>query len=462
MATWQPDLSDRTAPRYLAIADALARDISRGSLPPGTRLPTHRDLARRLGVTVGTVSRGYAEAERRGLVRGEVGRGTFVRGEEGGPDLVRADGERSVSDLTQSIPPSVRGPEETRILERGLQALARRAHLPRALATPAPAGALHHREIAARFLSRIGMEVPAERVLITCGAQHGMAAVLASLTRPNDVVLAESVTFPGMKGLARLLSLRLHGVPVDSDGIVPEELARAARATGARVLYTIPTLQNPTSSVLPERRRARVAAIAAELGIAVLEDEVYGFLPDQRPAPIAARVPDLGYLLTSVSKVITPSLRVGFVAAPATAVARVAAAIWATASMAPQPMVELVAGWLESGAIDRFLGWRRQEACRRFELFDRVFRGHRYQASPMAYHAWLELPEPWRPEEFVACARRRGVAVAPADVFAADPAAPAAVRISLLPVADLDRLEADLRTLTDILERPGEPGHCVV
>jgi len=300
-------------------------------------------------------------------------------------------------------------------------------------------------------------------VLITCGAQHGMAAVLASLTRPNDVVLAESVTFPGVKGLARLLSLRLHGVPVDADGIVPDALARAARASGARVLYTIPTLQNPTSSILPEHRREEVAAVAADLGMAVLEDEVYGLLPEQRPAPIAARLPELGYVVTSVSKIIAPSLRVGFVAAPAAASERVASAIWATSSMAPQPMVELVAGWLQSGAIERFVGWRRQEAACRYQLFERLFEGHRHQASPVGYHAWLELPEPWRPAEFVACARRRGVAVAPADVFAADRSAvPAAVRISLLPVPDLERLEADLRTLTDILDRPGAPGDCVV
>src|SRR3954451_2940291 len=79
MTTWLPDLSHLRGPRYRAIADALAADIANGRLSSGARLPTHRDLAYRLGVTVGTVSRAYAEAERRGLIGGEVGRGTFVR-----------------------------------------------------------------------------------------------------------------------------------------------------------------------------------------------------------------------------------------------------------------------------------------------------------------------------------------------------------------------------------------------
>src|SRR5690348_232297 len=79
MTSWQPDIGLRPGPRYRAIAEALAEDVRSGTLPAGTRLPTHRDLAWRLHVTVGTVSRAYAEAERRGLISGEVGRGTFVR-----------------------------------------------------------------------------------------------------------------------------------------------------------------------------------------------------------------------------------------------------------------------------------------------------------------------------------------------------------------------------------------------
>src|SRR5689334_12218580 len=79
MTAWLPDLTQLRGPRYRAIADALAADIATGKLATGSRLPTHRDLAYKLHVTVGTVSRAYAEAERRGLIGGEIGRGTFVR-----------------------------------------------------------------------------------------------------------------------------------------------------------------------------------------------------------------------------------------------------------------------------------------------------------------------------------------------------------------------------------------------
>ena len=103
MTIWIPRLEGRKGPRYRTIVEALIEDLAAGTLREGSRLPTHRDLAERLGVTVGTVSRAYAEAARRGLVSGEVGRGTFVRGtaDAGGE---RADAEGLV-DLGQNHPP---------------------------------------------------------------------------------------------------------------------------------------------------------------------------------------------------------------------------------------------------------------------------------------------------------------------------------------------------------------------
>src|SRR5260221_9259749 len=104
MASWVPDLKADEGPRYLAIVEALAGDVANGVLGPGSRMPTHRDLADRLGMTVGTVSRAYAEAARRGLVSGEVGRGTFVRSRSlpGQGGELRSSG---LLDLSQNHPP---------------------------------------------------------------------------------------------------------------------------------------------------------------------------------------------------------------------------------------------------------------------------------------------------------------------------------------------------------------------
>src|SRR5258706_12257427 len=125
MTMWTPDLRQRAGPRYLAIAEALAEDAGGGRLRPGTRLPTHRDLADRLGVTVGTITRAYAEATRRGLVTGEVGRGTFVRA-RGRPAAAVVGPEAGPIDLTGNLPPAAAVKQEAATLARTRAPLSRR------------------------------------------------------------------------------------------------------------------------------------------------------------------------------------------------------------------------------------------------------------------------------------------------------------------------------------------------
>ena len=468
MRNWNPDLASRTGPRYRAIAEAIAEDIDAGRLSPGSQLPPQRDLARSLGVTVGTITRAYSEAERRGLVRGEVGRGTFVRAglEDSAGSFYQNHqhhGEQSLIDLSMSIPSTVRRREERTLLEEGYRRLARYPDLPQLSGDQPPSGAPRFRRAGASFLGELGIEVEAEQVLVTCGAQHAMTAVFSTLTRPGDVVLTEEVTFPGMKGLANLLSLRLEGLPMDADGLLPDAFERACRDGDARILYTIPTLQNPTCSVMPEDRRREIAKIAQRHGVAVVEDEVYGHLLPEHPTPLAALAPEHGFLLSSTSKLVAPGVRIGFLAAPKSYVDRLGAAIWATASMAPHPMAALVADWIERGDIARFVAWRREESALRWQLAQDGFHGRDLAGHPCGFHVWLLLPEPWRAADFVMQAKRRGVSVTASEVFAAGRAEPvSAIRVSLTPVADIRKIEQALRILDDLLDEPVDPCALVV
>ncbi|HJR51199.1 MAG TPA: aminotransferase class I/II-fold pyridoxal phosphate-dependent enzyme, partial [Gemmatimonadales bacterium] len=215
MTMWHPSLGANAEPKYQALLDALRRDIESGTLPPGTRLPTQRDLARRLGVAIGTVGRAYAVAEQRGIVSGEVGRGTFVRGPEPGVEEGALETEDpELIDLSRSR--LIRDPRVGSAADL-LRAIAQRPDLDRLMDfyQPAP-GMARHRETGARWLQRTGLVVPPERVIITSGAQHGAATVLASLTKPGDLVLTEHVTYTGMKAIASLLHLQLRGLPLDS------------------------------------------------------------------------------------------------------------------------------------------------------------------------------------------------------------------------------------------------------
>lgn len=458
---WSPELRGRAGPRYLAIAEALADDVAAGRLQSGSRLPTHRDLADRLGVTVGTVSRAYAEAAHRGLVSGEVGRGTFVRApsyEYGQPTA-----EAGLIDLSLNHPPTTLDEQRGVLLAKALATLSRRADLARLLGYPPEGGALEHRAAGAAWIARAGLKAAPENVLVSSGSQHGMTAVFAALLRPGDLVLTEALTYAGMKALAGLLHLRLQGLPLDEHGLRPDALLAALRGGAAKALYCVPTIQNPTTAVMPEGRRKEIAAIARSHGVMIVEDDVHGRLHEDPPPPIAAFAPELTCYLTGTAKSIAPGLRIGFMLAPKALVPRIAAGIRATTWMAAPLMAEIASQWITDGTAEQIVKRKRQETAARQRLAAAVFGRFHVQSHPAAYHLWLHLPEPWRSETFAEEAQRRGVAVAPAQAFLVGRiATPHAVRVCLGAPADRDQLDKGLRILAGILDSAPASGPAVV
>lgn len=463
MANWHPRVDDRAGPRYLAIVDALATDISGGLLHPGDRLPTHRELARRLGVNVGTVTRAYGEAERRGLTGGEVGRGTFVRRMSTVPTpyvdrafniTQRSHGEPI--DLAVNKP--LIGPH-AQILAATLVDLAAGGDLEPVLSYQPDVGSPTHREAGAQWLSRLGLVASPNQMVVTAGGQHALFAALSSLTEPGDTVLCESLTYPGIKAVASLLRLKLQGVLMDEQGILPESLELACWSSGARVLYCMPTLQNPTAAVMSHDRRRAVLEIAERYNLSIIEDDVCGALIPDPPPRLAALSPARCYYLTSLSKSLAPGLRVGYLVAPEDKVEQVACAVRATTWMAAPLMAEIATIWIADGTADRLLEWQRRHAEERRNLATECLDGFRLVTQICGLHAWLSLPEPWRAEKFNNDARNRGIALTPADIFAAgrSTSAPQAVRLSLGATEDPAILRAGLVGLATLLRTPREP-----
>lgn len=454
---WRPELSDPHVPRYLAIAEALARDLAQGRLHPGARLPTHRDLADALGVTVGTVTRAYAEAARRGLVSGEVGRGTFTRAPQALDSLVAAP-EGTLVDLSVNHPPPADS-EIQRALADTLRAVAAATQLQTLLSYPPEGGLPAHRAAGAEWITRAGVPAEPADVLVTNGIQHAMTAVLATLLQPGDVLLTESLTYAGLKALAGLLHFRLHGLALDEHGLRPEAFEAACRGGGVKALYCVPTLHNPTTSIMPLARRHEIVAIARHHGVTLIEDDVHGLLASEAPAPLAALAPEQTLYLTGTAKCLAPGLRIGFVRAPSARVARIAASIRTTTWMAAPLMAEVVATWVRAGTAERVVAARRAEAAARQALAQRLLGRFSVQSQSHAHHLWLHLPEPWRSDTFADEARRRGVRVTPASAFLVGRgSAPHAVRVCLGAARDHAQLEQGLSLLVDVLDGPADAG----
>lgn len=461
MTKWQPDLAALSGPRYVAIAEALARDIDAGRLKAGERLPTHRDLAWTLGVTIGTVSRAYAEAERRGLINGEVGRGTFVRLPQGRERLLLPSDEETADAsaneasggeirLNFAFPPPC---GEDRYFGPALKALADDPILPSLFQYLPHSGLPRHRAIGAAWLKRSGVEVEPRDLVLTAGAQNAIAVCLASVTQPGDRVLCAQLEYAGLPALARHYGLRLDGVAIDEEGILPDALETACHSGGAKVLYCVPTYQNPTTGIMSEARRREIVAVAERNGLTIIEDDIFGLLSEETHTPLQALAPERTVFLTSLSKIIAPALRIGYLAGPRALTDRLATAMRAICWMAVPLTAELASRWIEDGTADEILAARRREAAARRALALEILGRWTPQASPGAVMLWLPLPEPWRSSDFAAEAQRRGVVVTPAEVCAVGRHTVAhAVKVSLGPPRDRAELEEGLRRIAAVLE----------
>lgn len=451
VTSWLPDLAEQRGPRYRAIAEVLAEDVRSGALPAGARLPTHRDLAWQLKVTVGTVSRAYAEAERRGLISGEVGRGTFVRALAPPPALRfhdAAPGEDFV-DLGVHRP---RAEGEAPLLAEALRQLADAPELAELMEYQPHAGRDAERAAGAAWIERSGgLAAAPEQVVVTASGQHAMAAILAAIAEPGDSLAAEALTYPGIRAIASLLHLKIVPIALDEHGIVPDALDAACRAGRLRALYTLPTLHNPTTAILPPERRRALADLAQRHDVLLIEDDVYGFLLERPPPTLASLAPEHAFYITSTSKSFVPGLRVGYARCPPALVERVTAALRALTYTAPPLMARIASRWIEDGTADRLVAEKRAETARRQALARRLLARHSYRTAPGAAHLWLSLPEPWHAEEFAAAARRDGVGVTPAAAFAAGRQVPNAVRLCIGTPSTLASLERGLARLDALL-----------
>ncbi len=463
MTMWVPQLEGRQGARYVAIAEALADDVASGSLRPGAQLPTHRELAEHLGVTVGTVSRAYTEAARRGLISGEVGRGTFVRARPIPVDPRASSSEPGLINLGQNHPPHLDSEPHRLALEKTLVALARQEDLASTLDYPADGGNPVDREAGASWIQRSGLAARPEEVLVCSGSQHGIMTVLATILKPGELLLTDELTYPGLKAVAGLLHLRLQGVAFDKDGMRPEAFEEACRGSSACAVYLVPTIHNPTASVMPETRRREIARIARGHGVAIVEDDIHALLPERRPPPVAAFAPEVSYYLTSTSKTLAPGLRIAFVLAPPGMFGRLAASLRATTWAAPPLMAALVSAWIRDGTADTLVADRRREAEARQARARALLGDARYDAHPSGYFLWLHLPEPWRSDSFTTELRARGVAVTPAEAFVVGRGTvPHAVRLCLGAARGRAELDRGLSTVAETLSAAREAGAAIV
>ncbi|EID53079.1 aminotransferase-like domain-containing protein [Saccharomonospora xinjiangensis] len=429
---------------YRSLADAVAADIVAGRLRPGERLPTQRRFARVHGIAISTAGRVYQELTRRGLVVGEVGRGTYVRAARTRPEPALAEPSQAGVDLELniSLPPGL--PESLDELRPGFDRLLRADVLAEALRPTGTAGTPAARAAATTVLARAGWTPDPATVSFAGNGRQAIAAAVSALVDVGGTLGVESLTYPAVKGIAARLGVMLVPLPCDEHGLLPG----AVRDARPDALYVQPTLHNPLGVTMPESRRLELAGVLRELDIAVVEDTIYAFLREE--VPLAAYAPERTVLVDSLSKRFSPGLTLGFLVTPAGLDGRVAAALRSGGWAPPGFTLVATTHWMEDGTVAEVQQRKRADAVRRSEIVRRALDGFDVRGDPRAYHCWWELPQPWRADTFVAAAVRRGIAVSPSGAFAVGRShAPSAVRLAIAG-PDPSTLESAVRVLASL------------
>ncbi|MER8784597.1 PLP-dependent aminotransferase family protein [Mesorhizobium sp. M1006] len=447
MTRWSPvlDRSD-AAPLYRQLVDAMAADIANGRLPADARLPPHRELAHALSISVGAVTRAYGEATERGLIAGHVGRGTFVI------DRSPATADTGPIDLTINLAPI----NANDAVREALSALRRRPALVDRLGYQSTCGLNRDRQAAAAWLTRTAnlQRMEWQTVICCSGAQNAMAIALTALCAPGDPVLCEAATFPGAKALASQLGHPLRGVEMDAEGATPQALDRAAAETGARLFYTLPTLQNPTARTMGLERRAEIVRVARARGLWLIEDDVYApYARHLDVPPLAALAPERTIYVSSLSKIVSPGLRAGFLVAPTGEVFDRCARAMRALMHSPAGINSAVTTQLiESGRADEIasaaMAETRVRTTRALAVLGDVIEKPRSDAS---LHVWLPMPE-INAERAAARASYAGIRLtSPAAFAVASGAVESGLRLCVGSVASGLVLERALIVLRGIL-----------
>ena len=458
MTKWCPNLSASDAPRYLAIADSIESDLKSGRLTAGDRLPAQRQLAGLLGLDFTTVARGYAEANRRGLISSKVGSGTFVTRPNAykAPDQITGKPRRSCPpDQSMNLPPEPDSVDLVARMQDGYSALSADL-VPLLRYQTFEVGDLDI-QAAQSWLAQSGTTTNAYQIVITPGAQAALNSIVSIVANPGDTLLCEAITYPGIRSVCAQQNISLIGLDMDDDGIVPTAVEEACKSHKPKAIYLNPTLHNPTTRTIPPQRRNEIVAVARRYGVAILEDDAYGRLKELPPASFATIAPDLTWHIASLSKTVGAGLRLAYVSAPIKKTAWQLARALRISCVMPSPLtVALATRWIEDGTAGALLEFIRLESRARQDLARLHLPDIGLETDTDGFHIWLRLKNGWSRSSLISQLRDHPIGVIESDAFAVSGPAPNAARLCLGGPCNRDDLTRALDLISHTLDASPE------
>lgn len=423
MTNWLPNELPGSEPIYVRLANRLENDIECGRLPAGTKLPPLRNLAFDLGVTIGTISRAYAVARERGLVVGEVGRGTYVRhapatGGNGG-QLPRLDAgtheavaPSNVVRFDSSAAPMVGQAD----MMHDILAQIPNQH-PENVASYTRALPDGWRQAGQRWLKSGNWTPDMANVVPTLGGHAAAIAAILAVTSPGDQIVLEELSYASIGRSATLLGRRVLTVATDQQGINTEELARICAQQHPRAVFLMPSLNNPTLAVLSAQRRSDLVAIARKHSLWLIEDGIYTSLVGDPHNSLAELAPDRTFSLGGMSKSVSAGVRGGWMACPPGFASRILMSHKLTTGGLPFFLSELAARMVNEGLADDIRQKVQAEIEARRAIALAGLDGFDVETHKHAPFIWVGVPEPWQPGTLKKAAENEGVLIDEVDEF---------------------------------------------
>ncbi|MET3898430.1 DNA-binding transcriptional MocR family regulator [Devosia sp. UYZn731] len=423
------------------LATALVVAIDDGAFKPGERLPTHRRLAERFGVSIGTVTRAVDTLSDRGLVRGEIGRGTFVLERAAPSDA------NDIVDLTINAPPPLLGYEA---LAEAAEIATRRALRLGNGGYVDHSGTDTQRGVIAAWLTGTRQTAMTDEIVLTNGAQQGIHLAFAALKDRSATIATEGATFPGAISAAANLGLAMLPVLTDAEGMMPDALDAVLAANQCKIIYTTPVCQNPLGfETGPERRRA-ISAVAAKNGAVIVEDDIYGLYAAKGRLTYKDIAPEGTIFVTSLSKSLTPLVRLGVMVPPrpmrAGIIKRMRAESWGL----PPFVAELSAALIETGAATHVEGQLRDEALVRQLMAQQILNLASLPMPKGAPHIWLPM-SPLAAERLARRASEAKVRITPPGATQVGASSVGGVRLCIMAPPTRSGLERGLTILAGLL-----------
>ncbi|QGG52148.1 PLP-dependent aminotransferase family protein [Lysinibacillus pakistanensis] len=449
--SWRPNISNISAPLYIAIAEQLEQDIKDGKLLPGTKLPPQRELADFLDVNLSTITRAFKLCGQKGLIYASIGSGTFVSSDAAtNKILLPTSHSPHMIEMGSVLPDNYVNEDITRYMKKMMND----SNFNKLFQYGRLEGNVWQNEAALKLLEKVNFQTD-QPILLGAGGQNAIVGTLAALFQAGDRIGTDPITYAGIKTAANMLGIQLVAIQQKDGEITREGLLYACKNEHIKGLYVIPDFHNPTTHTMSLETRRMIAEVARDTGLIIIEDAIYSFLKEQPLAPIASYAPEKVIYIASLSKTISPGLRLSYIVTPSALRKRIMETLYnINISISPM-MLELATRLIHDGVAETILEKHKLYAKQQNALVNQYLGNYNILGDDACIFRWLILPDKFTGVQFELLAAKAGVQVYAAERFAVGNAKPInAVRLAI--TAPENQLEQALIILKDLLESNGD------